>query len=129
MVDISLARAALEEDRNCEQLLAFLNGGEQARRRALAYVPLTVKIFVVTLARGREVRIDVESITFDADLAIDQRATARVIGQAEGDFRFCHQLVLSRVSLSMQFKVQCSKLKMSQPFQSFQKFQLSPEPL
>src|SRR6266540_4201940 len=88
MVDISLAWAALEKDRNCEQRLAFLNGSEQARRRALADVPLAVKIFVVTLARGREVRVDVELIAFDADLAIDQRAAARVIGQAESDFRF-----------------------------------------
>ena len=82
MVDVALARAALEEDRDGEQLLAFFDGPQQARRRAFADVPLAVKIFVMALARRSEVRVDVEFVSFDADFAVDQRATARMIREA-----------------------------------------------
>ena len=88
VIDIALARAALKKHRQGEKLLAFFNGAEQARRRALADIPLAVKVFVVALPRGGEVRIDGEFVAFDADFAVDQRATAGMIGQAQGNFRF-----------------------------------------
>jgi hypothetical protein len=88
VIDIALARTAFEEDRNREQLLAVLNGTEQARRRAFANVPLAMKIFVMALAGGGEVGVNVEFVAFDADFAVDHSAAARVIGETESNVRF-----------------------------------------
>src|SRR5574341_644044 len=50
VINIALARATLEENRDRQQLQPFLDGAQQACRRDLADVPLAVKIFVVALA-------------------------------------------------------------------------------
>ena len=50
----------------------------------------------MALAGGNEVGIDVKLVAFDTDLAIDNRLAARMIGQAQGDFRLSrHGNVLS----------------------------------
>src|SRR5918995_7117054 len=65
VIDVSLARSAFEEHRNGEQLLSLFNGAHEACRRALADIPLPVKILVVALSGRNELRIDVEIIAFD----------------------------------------------------------------
>ena len=42
MINIPLPWAALEEDRDREELLAFFNGAKQARRRDFPHIPSTV---------------------------------------------------------------------------------------
>src|SRR5262245_52499784 len=96
VINVALARPALEKNRNRQQLLSFLNGAQQARRRNFADVPLTMQILVMALAGSREVRIDVELVACDADLAVDQGAAAWMIWQAQGNSRFSgHQNFLS----------------------------------
>ena len=82
MINIALARPALEEDRNRQQLLSFLDGAQQARRGDFADVPFAVQILVMALAGRNEVRIDVELVAFDTDFAVDDRLAARMVGQA-----------------------------------------------
>src|SRR5215472_7904163 len=53
-----------------------------------AHVPLAMEKFVMAFAGRDKLRIDVELVAFDADLAGDHRATARMVGQAEGDAGF-----------------------------------------
>ena len=50
MINIALARAALEEHRDRQQLLTLLDGPQQTRRRDLADIPFAVEIFVMALA-------------------------------------------------------------------------------
>ena len=50
VVNIALARPALEENRYREELLAFFDGAKQARRRDFSYVPLSVQVLVVPFA-------------------------------------------------------------------------------
>src|SRR5438309_2392416 len=88
MIDVSLARPALEENRYCQELLTLLNGSQKARRGAFADVPLAVEKLVVTLSRGNKLGVGVELIAFYADLAVDESATARVVGETEGDAWF-----------------------------------------
>ena len=89
MINIALARAALEEHRNRQQLLALLDGAQQARRRNFSDVPFAVQILVMALAGRDKIGINVELVAFDADFAVDNRLAARVIGETEGNFWFC----------------------------------------
>ena len=88
MIDVSLARSALEENRYCQELLIFLNGSQKARCGAFADVLLAVEKFVVAFAGRDKVGVDVEFIAFYADLAVDESATARMVGETEGDAWF-----------------------------------------
>ena len=98
MINIALTRPALEEHRNREQLLSFLDGAQQARCGDFTDVPFAVKILVMTLAGRNEMWIDIKFVAFDTDLAIDDRLAARMIGQTQGDFRFIgHGSFLSNV--------------------------------
>jgi hypothetical protein len=76
-----------------------------------------MEVFVMALARGREVGVNVELIAFDADFAVDQRAAARVIREAESDLGFDGH------ERSFPFKVQSSRFKVrSKGFKSFKVF-------
>jgi hypothetical protein len=79
MIDISLPRAAFKEYGNRQKFLPFFNGAEQARRGTFPYVPLPVKIFVVTLPGRNEMRINVQFVAFDGNLAVDHGAAAGMI--------------------------------------------------
>ncbi len=50
VINIALARAALEEYRYRQQLLTLFDGAHQARRRDFADIPFAVEIFVMALA-------------------------------------------------------------------------------
>jgi hypothetical protein len=49
---------------------------------------LAVKKLVMALAGGNKLRIDIQFVTFNADLAVNQRATTGMIGETEGDSGF-----------------------------------------
>ena len=118
MINIALARTALEEHRNRQQLLPFLDGAQQARRGNFADVPLAVEILVMTLAGRNEIRVDVQLIAFDADLAVDHRLAAGMIRETEGDFVFvCHSQIPSIAIEKVWF----------QSFQSFHRSNRFPE--
>jgi hypothetical protein len=98
MIDVSLARPAFKENRDGKELLTLFDGSQKTGGGALAHVPFAVKKFIMALARGDKIRVDVEIITFDADLAVDDSATTRMIGETEryAAFRVCRILVLSQ---------------------------------
>src|SRR3970040_241652 len=119
VVDVALARTALEENRNREQRLSVLHGAEQARRRNLADIPLAVQIFIVALAGAREVWVNFQIIAFNGDFAVDHSAAARMIGQTEGNARFVgHNEILSWIdvpNLSTVHKSQSSPEPVARP--------------
>src|SRR5689334_3388277 len=88
VINIALARAALEKNRDREELLALFDGAKQARCRDFSYVPLAVQIFVVPFAGTGKVWVDVQFIAIDADFAFDNGLAARMVGKAEGDSDF-----------------------------------------
>jgi hypothetical protein len=88
MVNVALARPALEKNRDGEELLALFDGAKQARRRDFSYVPLAVQIFVVPFAGTGKGWIDVQFIALDTDFAVDNRLAAMMVGKAEGDSGF-----------------------------------------
>src|SRR5437773_9921167 len=99
MINVALARATLEEDRNRKQLLSFLNGAEQTCCGSLADIPLAVQILVVALSGRNEMRIDFELIAFDTDFTVDKRLAAGMIGQAQSNARCSgHDEVLSEIA-------------------------------
>jgi hypothetical protein len=55
---------------------------------------------------GGEVRIDGEFIAFDADFAVDDRLAARVIGEAKGNFGFCHKCPFTIQITNSKFEIQ-----------------------
>src|SRR5918996_61324 len=85
VIDVSLARPAFKEHRDGQELLSLFDGAQQARRGTFADVPLAVEEFVVSLPGRNKVKVDVELVALDTDLAVDERATAGMIGEAEGD--------------------------------------------
>ena len=105
MINIALARPALEEHRDRQQLLPFLDGAQQARSGDFADIPLAVQILVMALAGRNKVWIDIKLVAFDTDLAIDDRLAARMIGQTQRDFRFIrHDSFLSNGRNNLTFK-------------------------
>ena len=92
VIDIPLARPAFKEYRQGQKRLPFFDSAQQARCGAFADIPLAVEVFIVAFPGGNKVGIDVELITFHADLAIDQGAATGMIGETKGDARFvCHK--------------------------------------
>src|SRR5918995_4783595 len=88
VIDISLARPALEEYRNGDKRLLLFDGAPESRRGTLADVPFALKKPVMALAGGDKITTNIELIAFDSDSAIDESSTPGMIGKAEGDAWF-----------------------------------------
>jgi hypothetical protein len=80
VIDISLARPSLEKNRNGDKWPLFLYRPPKRCGGTLSHVPLALKKPVMTLTGGYEITADIELITIDANLAVDERATTGMIG-------------------------------------------------
>src|SRR5918995_216230 len=85
VIDVSLARPALEEYRNSDKRLLLFDGAPESRRGTLADVPFALKKPVVALTGRDKITANVEFVAFDSDRAVNESSTARMIGKAESD--------------------------------------------
>src|SRR5690349_4197754 len=97
--DISLARAALEENRQGEETFALFLGTHQRRRRHFGDVEFSLHKAVVNLPRGILIADIFEIIALDWDEPFDECPIARIGIGAEGYFGLSGHVSLQSVIL------------------------------